>query len=148
MAQQEEIVDNRDNSHELLKEHKDLLHRHLISKKVSDHLANERTFLAWVRTAIAVIAFGFVVERFGLLLRQLGLKGNTVGGTIPYSKLLGIIITLLGIVLLVIALINFVQIRRSIDEERFHPGLTFPVLLTVVAALIGVLLAIYLSITT
>ena len=148
MAQQEEIVDNRDNSHELLQEHKDLLHRHLISKKVSDHLANERTFLAWVRTSIAVIAFGFVVERFGLLLRQLGLKGNLVGGTIPYSKLLGIIITLLGIVLLVIALINFMQIRRSIDEERFHPGITFAIILTVVAALIGVLLAIYLSITT
>jgi len=30
----------------------------------SDHAANERTFLAWVRTGIAVIAFGFVVEKF------------------------------------------------------------------------------------
>ena len=26
----------------------------------SDHAANERTFLAWLRTSIAVIAFGFV----------------------------------------------------------------------------------------
>jgi putative membrane protein len=32
----------------------------------SDHAANERTFLAWVRTAIAVIAFGFVIEKFNL----------------------------------------------------------------------------------
>jgi Domain of unknown function (DUF202) len=32
----------------------------------ADHSANERTFLAWVRTAIAVMAFGFVVERFDL----------------------------------------------------------------------------------
>ncbi len=30
----------------------------------SDHAANERTFLAWVRTGIAVIAFGFVIEKF------------------------------------------------------------------------------------
>ena len=37
----------------------------LISKKASDHLANERTFLAWVRTGIAVMAFGLVIERFG-----------------------------------------------------------------------------------
>ncbi len=148
MAQPEEVINNREDGHELLREHKDLLHRHLISKKVSDHLANERTFLAWIRTAISVIAFGFVVERFGLLLRQLGLKGNLVGGTIPYSKLLGIIITLLGIVLLVIALINFVQIRRSIDDENYHPGLAFAIILTAVAALIGVLLAVYLSITT
>ena len=35
----------------------------LLSKKVSDHLANERTFLAWVRTGLATITFGFVVER-------------------------------------------------------------------------------------
>ena len=32
----------------------------------SDHAANERTFLAWVRTGIAVIAFGFVIEKFNL----------------------------------------------------------------------------------
>ncbi len=44
------------------------------SKKVSDHLANERTFLAWIRTGLATITFGFVIERFGLLLRELGLR--------------------------------------------------------------------------
>ena len=39
-------------------------------KRYSDHAANERTFLAWVRTAIAVMAFGFVIERFDLVLRS------------------------------------------------------------------------------
>ena len=34
----------------------------------TDFAANERTFLAWVRTAIAVIALGFVIERFNLFL--------------------------------------------------------------------------------
>jgi putative membrane protein len=33
-------------------------------------MANERTFLAWIRTSIAIMAFGFVVEKFGLFLRQ------------------------------------------------------------------------------
>ena len=37
--------------------------------RYSDHAANERTFLAWVRTAIAMMAFGFVIERFDLFLR-------------------------------------------------------------------------------
>jgi putative membrane protein len=37
-------------------------------KRYSDHAANERTFLAWVRTAIAVMAFGFIVEKFDLFL--------------------------------------------------------------------------------
>ena len=34
----------------------------------SDHAANERTFLAWVRTGVAVIAFGFVIEKFNLFV--------------------------------------------------------------------------------
>src|SRR2546425_12053753 len=95
---------------------------YLISKKVTDHLANERTFLAWIRTGLAIIAFGFVVERFGLLLRELGLKVNErpiVTG--HYSTIIGITLTLMGVVVLIVALFNFLQSRRSIDEERFHP---------------------------
>ena len=125
--------------------------RATISKKVSDHLANERTFLAWIRTGIAVMAFGFVVERFGLLLRELGLKFGNSGAsasTTHYSKLFGITITLLGIVLLVVALINFLHVQKTIDEERYHPGAVFAIILTVIAAVIGVLLAIYLLIST
>ena len=40
-------------------------------EKYSDHAANERTFLAWVRTGIAIIAFGFVVEKFNLFIRTI-----------------------------------------------------------------------------
>ena len=36
-----------------------------------EHQANERTFLAWVRTSIALIGFGFAIARFGIFLRQL-----------------------------------------------------------------------------
>ena len=36
--------------------------------RYSDHAANERTFLAWVRTAIAMMAFGFVIERLGVAI--------------------------------------------------------------------------------
>ena len=38
-------------------------------KRYSDHAANERTFLAWVRTAIAVMAFGFIIEKFDLFIK-------------------------------------------------------------------------------
>jgi putative membrane protein len=45
--------------------------------KPSDHLANERTFLAWIRTSISIIAFGFVVAKFGITLREfLRVSGN------------------------------------------------------------------------
>src|SRR5437588_7515187 len=122
---------------------------YLISKKVTDHLANERTFLAWIRTGLSIIAFGFVVERFGLLLREMGLK-ETERPIITghYSTIIGITLTLLGIIVMLVALFNFLQSRRSIDNERFHPHASFAVLLTCITCLIGVILALYLYITT
>jgi uncharacterized membrane protein YidH (DUF202 family) len=50
----------------------------LMSKKISDHLANERTFLAWVRTGLATITFGFVVERLPNPSQLAGVKTQVV----------------------------------------------------------------------
>ena len=41
------------------------------SNRARDHLANERTFLAWVRTSVAIVVFGFAIGRFAIAMRQL-----------------------------------------------------------------------------
>lgn len=118
------------------------------SKKVSDHLANERTFLAWIRTGLATITFGFVIERFGLLLRELGFKNQVVFlFSIPFSAFIGMSLTLLGVVVIIVALLNFLHIRGAIDAETFYPPTRFAILLTVLTSLIGLLLAGYLLLT-
>ncbi len=117
------------------------------SKRVTDHLANERTFLAWIRTGVATIAFGFVVERFGLVLRELGIKTNTEIIPVHLSSIFGIALTVLGVIMMIVALLNFLHNRRSIDAEQFHPHTHFAILLTVLASLIGILLAVYLLLT-
>ena len=143
MTQHEEGVQKpAQNSDDGQKAHKPLM----TSKKVTDHLANERTFLAWVRTAIAVIAFGFVVERFGLLLRELGLKTNLLFSTHP-SSVVGVTLTILGVLIMIVALVNFLHIRRSIDEERFHPPAIYAIVLTILVSVVGVVLAVYLLYT-
>ena len=143
MAQQEENATNIVEG-----QHAPLPKRVGSSKKVTDHLANQRTFLAWIRTGLATITFGFVVERFGLLLRELGFKiGLTEILPIHYSSFFGVSLTLLGIIMMIVALLQFLQIRRTIDSESFHPPATFSIILTILAALIGVLLAIYLFLT-
>ncbi len=115
------------------------------SKKVSDHLANERTFLAWIRTGLATITFGFVIERFGLLLRELGLRKQAAFlFPVPFSTFIGVSLTLLGMVVIIVALLNFLHIRVAIDAETFHPPTQFAILLTVLTSLIGLLLAVYL----
>lgn len=118
-----------------------------VSRKVSDHLANERTFLAWMRTGLATIAFGFVVERFGLLLRELGFKSNVIVIPAHYSTFFGVALTVLGVVMMIVALFNFLQIRRSIDREEFHPRAWYAIVLTALASVVGVLLAVYLFLT-
>jgi len=40
------------------------------------HMANERTFLAWIRICIEIMAFEFVIEKFIIPLDY----GNTAGG--------------------------------------------------------------------
>ena len=120
----------------------------LTSKKVTDHLANERTFLAWIRTGLATITFGFVVERFGLLVRELGLKGHLLPiVSINFSSLVGVTLTILGIAIMIVSLVNFLLIRRSIDREQFHPQIGFSIGLTILASLAGLTLAIYLLVT-
>jgi putative membrane protein len=119
-----------------------------ISKHVSDHLANERTFLAWIRTGLATITFGFVVARFGLFLRELNLKQAGASATsVHYSSIIGVSLTALGVLVMALSLFNFLQIKRQIDEERFHPQSRYAIILTCLACLVGVVLAIYLSLT-
>ena len=56
----------------------------------TDHLANERTFLAWIRTSIAIMAFGFVVVKFALFVKQITLiMGGTAIDCLPDTKYLG-----------------------------------------------------------
>jgi putative membrane protein len=140
MAQQEENAANAvEGQHVPLPKHVG------ISRRVTDHLANQRTFLAWVRTGLATITLGFVVSRFGLFLRELGYKiGLKEILPISYSSFFGVTLTILGVIIMIVALIEFLQIRRSIDSEHFHPEAAYSVILTILVSLIGILLAIYL----
>jgi len=115
----------------------------LLSKKASDHLANERTFLAWVRTGLATITFGFVVERLPTPAPLAGGKTQpSLVSWAPFSAVVGTSLTLLGL-----ALLNFLHIRADIGRDAFHPPVRFVVLLTILASLIGLLLAVYLILT-
>jgi putative membrane protein len=122
--------------------------RKLVSSRVTDHLANERTFLAWVRTALATMVVGFAVERVGLALRDVGLKSSYLPAfSIHYSTLVGVALVLLGIVILIFALMNFLTIRSAIDKKDFHPQAHLSLILTVLASMIGVILAVYLIVS-
>jgi putative membrane protein len=73
-----------------------------------EHAANERSFLAWVRTAIGVVGFGFLVARFDI--------GNAIG------HVAGVLLTALGTAMIGVAAWRFRRTSREIDAETLHPG--------------------------
>jgi len=93
----------------------------------SDHAANERTFLAWIRTGIAVIALGFVIEKFNLfLLAMAGAALNDAHGSqlapLPgrMGRYDGLAFVVGGAALVVLAIIRFVRTTRLIDDAQPH----------------------------
>lgn len=89
-----------------------------------DHAANERTFLAWVRTSITVIIFGFFVERFDLLLRFTVPAGKMGAASVRsgFGHLAGLVLIVLGISMIPVAAVRFVRTAREIDAAESHPG--------------------------
>jgi putative membrane protein len=119
-------------------------------KRYSDHAANERTFLAWVRTAIAVMAFGFVIERFDLFLQvaapQLAVKQFAPHGQV-LANAAGLAFILLGVTMIVIAGFRFRRTTKEIDSESaaLETGERFDLALAALIGLLGVALFLYLS---
>lgn len=94
-------------------------------RNFGDHAANERTFLAWVRTSIAVIAFGFLVERFDLFLAFMARDAGNAGRVITrsgFGNLAGLALVVLGIAMIVLAAIRFVRTAKEIDATVEYPG--------------------------
>jgi len=119
-------------------------------KRYSDHAANERTFLAWGRTAIAVMAFGFLIERFDLFVRvaapqlaqqQLGTHGE------GFANWAGLAFIIIGIVTIAVAWLRFSRTAKDIDsqDEVASPGERFDLALAIMIGLLGASLALYLS---
>jgi inner membrane protein YidH len=115
--------------------------------KASDHLANERTFLAWIRTSISIIVFGFVVAKFGITLRELLLaQGNTVRES-GASLMIGLGFMAMGIFMALAAWFRYQSTMRRIETGDFKPAKAIVTVLAVLAALFGIILAVYLIFT-
>lgn len=120
---------------------------------LTDHLANERTFLAWIRTCIGIMAFGFVVEKFALFMKQIvyffGKQGLPESAHLPtiqqgYSSVFGILLVGLGALLGLFSFIKYKNIEKQIDNDTYRSSLTLAVALTTLVLVIGIFLVVYL----
>lgn len=89
----------------------------------SDHLANERTFLAWIRTSIALMGFGFVVVKFTLFVRQLSLAvtGRQISAPKGFSGAIGMGLVAIGALTALIGYLRFKRIETQLQNAAFYP---------------------------
>ena len=112
--------------------------------RARDHLANERTFLAWVRTGAAIIVFGFAIGRFSIAIRQLTAFQGHPAHTTGFSVWMGTSTMVAGVVLVIAGLIRYRRTRVQLDADQFQPAGFALDLVTILTVLLGLGLAGYL----
>ena len=112
----------------------------------SDHSANERTFLAWVRTGLTIMALGFVIERLDLFLASIGPDRPLPITRSAAIQGLSVVLVSLAIVLIAAAGYRFVDINRAIDDRVVRPfkATLMPLGMALILVAVGVMLLLYL----
>ena len=117
----------------------------------TDHLANERTFLAWIRTGIGIMGFGFVVVKFSLFVKQisavLGEDGVMPVAEMPskgYSDAIGILLVLLGAAATLFSYMRYATTKSQLDRGTYYHSSLMIKVVTVIIFLVSLLLTFYL----
>jgi putative membrane protein len=95
-----------------------------------DHAANERTLLAWIRTGIALMAFGFAIARFGLFLREIAEAGTLHVSHVrgAGSAWFGVALVVLGLVTNAASVVRYAILYKAIEQHRLprpRPALAY-----------------------
>ncbi|MBE9183046.1 DUF202 domain-containing protein [Oculatella sp. LEGE 06141] len=107
-----------------------------------EHQANERTFLAWLRTSVALIGFGFAISRFGIFLRQLQIsltQQDPVVNPLFNSENLGVGLVVFGVFAIAIAAWRYNQVFWQIERGNYRPNRIVVWIMTVVVMIFGIL---------
>ncbi len=112
-------------------------------------LAAERTFLAWIRTGLALMGFGFVVARFGLFLQefQIGQRGQTILSRSPgLSRWFGTALIAVGVIVNGVAAWHHARLVHELDRGGAPPARpsTVAIVVACALALVGMAMIVYL----
>ncbi|PYJ25374.1 MAG: hypothetical protein DME91_04220 [Verrucomicrobia bacterium] len=109
------------------------------TKRATEYLANERTFLAWIRTSVAVVSLGFVLAKFNVWLRELSIhrEPQTQTHRMGISLPTGVAMMILGGLLAVLAAWRYHVVNRDIERGKVSADRGLIILVTAMVALLS-----------
>lgn len=119
-------------------------------RKNNEYLANERTFLAWIRTGIASISIGFVIARFSFWLREIAVSTGSASN-VPQPGLslpIGLGMVAFGAIMTLLAAFRYRAVHQAIEYDLPHPRSALIVITTGAVILLAVILIFYLLIAS
>ncbi|SFA78159.1 MULTISPECIES: YidH family protein [unclassified Bacillus (in: firmicutes)] len=108
------------------------------SKYIQQHLANERTYLAWIRTAIAIIGVGFLVTNLHFNMKE---NLSPIGDVL--ANMIGIASVALGIITIIMATIVYLIKINTINSQTFTASKNYIVALSIFIIVISLLFGSY-----
>jgi|WetSurMetagenome_2_1015567.scaffolds.fasta_scaffold215101_2 putative membrane protein len=129
--------------------------RDVLSEEISripgarEHLANERTLLAWIRTSIGIMAFGFVVVKFSLFIKQISILLGKTTDLPPqhgYSSMIGIFLVGVGTLIILLSYFNFKRAQKQLNNKSFQSSYSSYLILSLIMVLliVSIFLILYL----
>ena len=101
-----------------------------VESRVREYLANERTYLAWMRSAISLLGFGVIIARIRAFQPPLATGPGT-------TWQLGLIFSLVGLMMVFLSTQHYFAIRQEIADDDYQPSGRWVLLFSITATLLG-----------
>ncbi len=113
------------------------LRRHRNPNRIRDHLANERTYLAWMRSGIALLGFGVLIVRIRVLRPPLAPQPPGFGWK------LGLAFSVVGLLMVGLSSLHYFGVRNDIEDDAYEPPDRWVLLSTLVLLCLGTFVVLY-----
>ncbi|HLG03240.1 MAG TPA: DUF202 domain-containing protein [Bacteroidia bacterium] len=111
-------------------------------EKSREHQANERTFLAWIRTSLAILILGFAIFRLNIFLREMAIvnRFTTEAPATDLSSVFGIILIAFGVLITLLAYFQFLRIEKQLHADTYQPSSYLVTMLALFIIIAGTIL--------